>query len=141
MSRGGETHVSSIVKESALLRHFRRSRHYGPKGLHALSVMPGGIQTGLQAFVPEFQNMAAIPGLLQHLKSPEQGAATTVWAAIGSHWRSEGGKYLEDMHVAEPWNPETGMLGPGYAETAYQPEAEERLWRLSCELVCISDQA
>lgn len=97
--------------------------------------MPGGIQTGLQAHTPDLQNMAAVPGWAKFLKSTEQGAATSVWAAIGAEWRDKGGVYLEDCRVAEPWDPESGMLGSGYADTAYQLESEERLWKISCELV------
>lgn len=100
--------------------------------------MPGGIASGLQVHVPEIMEMLKDPAVAAYMKSPEQGASTTVWAAIGSEWRDKGGKYLEDLAVAQPWNPEHGMVGLGYAETAYQPELEEKLWRVSCDLVGVA---
>lgn len=67
-------------------------RLYGSKGLHANSLMPGGILTGLQAHVSADLVKAwdGFPGM----KSPEQGAATTVLAAVGKEWEGVGGKYL-----------------------------------------------
>lgn len=114
---------------------------YGTQGLHALSLMPGGIATGLQVHVPEMAAMMADPQVAAYMKSPEQGASTTVWAAIGSEWRNKGGKYLEDLAVAKPWDPAAGMIALGYAETAYQPESEDKLWKVSCDLVGVPVEA
>ena len=60
------------------------------QGLHATAVMPGGIKTELsrhvQAANPTWvQNIMKDERVVKALKSPEQGAATTVWAAIGTH--------------------------------------------------------
>jgi hypothetical protein len=103
--------------------------------------MPGGIATGLQVHVPELMEMLKDPAVAAYMKSPEQGASTTVWAAIGAEWRGEGGKYLEDVGVAKEWDPASGMVGLGYAKTAYQPEGEEKLWRVSCKLVGVPEDA
>ncbi|KAJ4309241.1 hypothetical protein N0V84_011622 [Fusarium piperis] len=65
-------------------------RRYGPEGLHATSVHPGGIMTGLSQHLPDSE-VEAFKGdgnLMKYLKSPEQGAATTVWAAVGKGWRA-----------------------------------------------------
>ena len=53
---------------------------YGSKGLHGLALNPGGIWTGLQKFVdPEtLAGWKSRPGVDLYMKSPEQGAATSV---------------------------------------------------------------
>lgn len=113
---------------------------YGKKGIHSLSVMPGGIATNLQAHTPDMAATFDQPEVAAIMKSPAQGAATTVWAAIGREWMNEGGLYLENCTVAEPWKEETGKFGDGYAPTAYNPEDEDRLWRISCELVGVTSE-
>lgn len=68
------------------------------------------------------------------MKSTEQGAATTVWAAVAAEWEGTGGKYLEDVSVSGPMG-EQVVLAPGYAPHAYDEEAAEKLWNVSNELV------
>lgn len=51
------------------------------QGLHGLSVMPGGLMTGLQVHAIE-QVSAGLDGAQQYVKSPEQGASTTGYAAL-----------------------------------------------------------
>ena len=77
---------------------------------------------------PEFRAMA---------KSPEQGAATTVWAAIGKEWLNKGGKYLEDCQISQPVTKEENLspLDTGYKPYAYNKELEQKLWTVSNELV------
>jgi hypothetical protein len=40
--------------------------------------------------------------MMAGMLSPEQGAATTVWAAVSSTWEGKGGKYLTDCGVGAP---------------------------------------
>ncbi|KAL6411027.1 alcohol dehydrogenase [Ilyonectria robusta] len=112
-------------------------RRYGSQGLHATSLHPGGIVTGLTKHVPEaeYSTLAANEDVQKIMKSPEQGAATTVWAAIGKQWEGKGGKYLADCAVAEPAKDGDPPFGPGYAKHAYDPESEGRLWEDSLKLV------
>ena len=42
------------------------------------------------------QGMQKDEALFKTMKSPEQGAATTVWAAIGQEWEKKGGEYLAE---------------------------------------------
>ncbi|KAI0967200.1 short chain dehydrogenase [Xylaria arbuscula] len=106
-------------------------RNFGPRGLHALSLMPGGIMTGLQKHVPEEvkQNWGESPTVQNFLKSTEQGAATTVIAAIGKEWEGKGGKYLEDCRVAT-FEPFVETL-TGVKRYAYDEAKENRLWELT----------
>ncbi|KAH8423649.1 putative short-chain dehydrogenase/reductase [Aspergillus melleus] len=116
-------------------------RRYGSKGIHATSIHPGAINTDISRDIgPGF--VAAImsnPVVLKILKSPEQGAATTVLAAVGKEWESKGGKYLEDCQEAERGKDDGQAFGFGYVCQTYDPKDEERLWRDSLKLVGVSD--
>ena len=69
-------------------------------------------------------------------KSTEQGAATTVWAAISRELEGRGGLYLEDCSVGQPYDEtDTTWGAPGYAAYAYDEAAATRLWDLSLKLV------
>ncbi|ORY12373.1 hypothetical protein BCR34DRAFT_563994 [Clohesyomyces aquaticus] len=116
-------------------------RRYGSKNLHAFSLHPGGIWTGLQIHVPEEAKAQwmSIPEVNNHMKSPEQGAATTVWAALDKELEGKGGLYLEDCHVSEPVKGEYTPIDPGYEKYAYDEEKEGRLWKVSCELVGVKE--
>ncbi|KAH8589533.1 hypothetical protein B0O99DRAFT_599820 [Bisporella sp. PMI_857] len=116
-------------------------RQYGPRGLHATSVHPGMIGTGLMQHID--------PALLEAwkqdksaymaMKSPEQGAATTVWAAIGKEWEKKGGEYLADCGTTTRGNDNHEIGGVGFAGHAYNPENEARLWKDSLKLVGLAD--
>ncbi|KAK5121218.1 hypothetical protein LTR85_005384 [Meristemomyces frigidus] len=115
------------------------TRHYGSHGLHGLSVHPGGIFTDLSRHMTEedYAIFGDFEGLIKTFKTPEQGAATTVWAAVSPHFEGKnGGRYLEDVGESAP-HPGRESGGSGYAEWAYDDEAEEHLWKLSCEAVCV----
>ncbi|KZL65852.1 short-chain dehydrogenase [Colletotrichum tofieldiae] len=116
-------------------------RRYGSKGLHALSLMPGGIRTPLQRHTPELLKMLEDPDIAKWMKTPEQGAATSVWAAVAKEWEGKGGKYLDDVAEAEEVAPEGWTARPGYAPSAYDPPAEKRLWTESLKLVGLEDDA
>lgn len=111
----------------------------GSAGLHGLSVHPGGIKTNLGRHLDESSMSAMLesPDYQNMMKSPEQGAATTVWAAIGKEWSDKGGKYLEDCQISQPVAQKENLtpLDPGYKAYAYDKEAAKRLWRMSNELV------
>ncbi|KAF4460646.1 short-chain dehydrogenase [Fusarium albosuccineum] len=101
-------------------------RRYGPRGLHAYSLHPGAIATGLQKHVTKELHM-------------EQGAATTVRAALAKELEGSGGKYLEDCQIIGPWDPATGLTGTGYAPWAYDATKAAKLWELSLELVGLEE--
>ncbi|KAF5979557.1 alcohol dehydrogenase [Fusarium coicis] len=112
-------------------------RRYGSQGLHATSVHPGGIMTELARYIPPevLQSLASSDAAKKMLKSPEQGAATTVWAAIGKQWQNAGGKYLENCQEAPPAKQIDPHFGKGYAPHVYDPEREARLWQDALKIV------
>ncbi|KAF5702960.1 reductase [Fusarium globosum] len=115
-------------------------RRYGAKHLHATSVHPGVVATGLTRHMPPdvFKGMEHIYPMM---KSVEQGAATTVWAAVSEAWKHDGGKYLVDCNVAKPAvDGDDGMIGPGYARHAYDVDKAARLWKDSLTLVGLEDE-
>lgn len=105
-------------------------------GINANSVMPGGIMTPLQRHLPReemiaFGWMDEAGKVNDRFKSPEQGAATSVWAAVGPELEGVGGLYLENCAQALAWteaNPFEGVM-----PYALDTEAAERLWALSEE--------
>jgi NAD(P)-dependent dehydrogenase (short-subunit alcohol dehydrogenase family) len=111
-------------------------RVYGPKGVHALSLHPGGIWTGLQAAAGEdkVKEWQQDPVIMPVMMTPEQGCATTIWAAAGNIWEGKGGKYLADCSIAQLATNTESTLDPGVGKHAYDVEGEDRLWELSEKL-------
>ncbi|MGI8839260.1 MAG: oxidoreductase [Caulobacteraceae bacterium] len=104
------------------------------RGVTANAVMPGGIMTPLQRHLPReemiaFGWMDQAGKVAEGFKTPEQGASTSVWAAIGDELEGVGGLYLEDCAQAEPWIREAPFRG--VMPHALDPDAAERLWTLS----------
>lgn len=110
-------------------------RVFGPRGIHALSVMPGGILTNLQRHLSESAKASWTENeqLMKWMKSPQQGAATTVLAAIGHEWEGKGGKYLEDCGVASfsPLIP--GVRGA--SDYAFDQIKEDKLFEVTLDLL------
>ncbi|KAL2846358.1 dehydrogenase with different specificitie [Aspergillus pseudoustus] len=108
-------------------------RRFGSRGLHAWAVHPGSIATELQRHVSDevkqgWSNNKELAGIWKNI---EQGAATTVLAAISPELEGKGGLYLEDTQVAKP--PARGITG--YAEWAYDEEGPGKLWETSLQLL------
>ena len=115
-------------------------RRYGSKGLHGLSLHPGGIATGLQKHMPAaVKESWKEPDIANYMKSPAQGAATGVYAALSKEWEGRGGRYLEDCEEAPPVSPYGGPMAAGYASHAYDEKKARLLWKDSCQMVGVSD--
>jgi len=111
-------------------------RVFGARGVHALAVHPGAVFSGLFGFtdpalVAEWAND---PVLAKNAQTPEQGAATVVWAVVGNVWEGKGGKYLANCRVAPPTDDYTSILSSGVAPWAYDTQSEDRLWMFSEDL-------
>jgi NAD(P)-dependent dehydrogenase (short-subunit alcohol dehydrogenase family) len=117
------------------------TRRYGSKGLISFSVHPGGILTDLQRHMSKEAKAGMEATDQDGWKSPEQGAATTVWAATSKALEDKGGLYLEECQISKPYQEGNGMYGPGYASWAYNEEKEKKLWLASLEMVGLQDDA
>lgn len=107
-----------------------------------MSVMPGGIMSGLQAHVGEgMRAMFERPEVVKIMKNAEQGAATSVFAAIGKEWEGKGGVYLEDCEEQGVADKSQGASARGVAEWAFDEEGAKRLWKDSCGMVGVEDDA
>lgn len=80
--------------------------------------------------------------MVAYMKSPEQGAATSVYAALSKDLEGKGGSYLEDCDIAAPIDmnkPATMGVRDGYALHAYSPDNEDVLWQDSLKLVGVNE--
>lgn len=98
--------------------------------------------TGLQKYVPESvkQGFGQKDEVHRYLKNAEQGAATTVYAALSKEWEGKGGKYLEDCGEARQTESDS-ILALGYAPHAFDEQAEKRLWADSLKFVGLEDDS
>jgi NAD(P)-dependent dehydrogenase (short-subunit alcohol dehydrogenase family) len=121
-------------KSANVLFSVELDRRLAPKGVHAYSVHPGMIVTtelGRTMTRDDYQGMMAKAkasadvggGGMPPVKTIEQGAATTVWAATAPELDAHGGAYLEDCRVSEA------------APHATDPDDAARLWALSEQIV------
>ena len=69
-------------------------------------------------------------------KTVEQGASTSVWAAVASELEGVGGKYLEDCQFSKLSTPEEIFKDFfGYTDYAVNLENALKLWNLSMEWI------
>jgi NAD(P)-dependent dehydrogenase (short-subunit alcohol dehydrogenase family) len=118
-------------------------RRYGSKSLHGISVNPGvvgGTMMSRQIPPEVLAQITSDPYMVSINKSHEQGAATTVLAAVGKEWEGKGGKYLEDAEEAERGQDDNQAHSAGWVKQTYDPESEARIWRDSLRMVGVSDE-
>ena len=66
-------------------------------------------------------------------KTPEQGAATSVFVATSPLLDGIGGRYFEDCNQAVPYA--GGPERVGVADYALDPDAAQRLWEISATAI------
>ena len=106
-------------------------------GIVANALMPGGIMTNLQRYVSQETKdkwIAADKAGTIMLKSPEQGAATTLVAAVSPLFEGIGGRYLEDGTEAATVKNDV-KANSGVREWALDPATASKLWDASVELL------
>ena len=131
----GQSKTANILMGNAI------DRQYGSQNLIGLSVHPGGIRTELMRHLSQedYDAFGDPERLAKIFKSPSQGAATSVWAAVSDHFEGKnGGRYLADVGECGPIRENAGWRESGYAAWAYDETAEEKLWKVSCEVVGVS---
>ncbi|MFF9100848.1 SDR family NAD(P)-dependent oxidoreductase [Streptomyces rubrogriseus] len=116
------------------------TRRWGSDGIVANAVNPGGVATGLQRnFTPEQRaslDAAEAAGVFTY-KTVEQGAATSVVAAVAPEFAHSGGHYLDDGQEAYtvPNDADLAQHPHGVKEWALDPAAARRLWTVSTDLL------
>ncbi|MFF9555746.1 SDR family NAD(P)-dependent oxidoreductase [Streptomyces albus] len=116
------------------------TRLWAADGIVANAVNPGGIATGLQRnFSPEQRaslDAAEAAGVFTY-KTVEQGAATSIVAAVAPEFAHSGGHYLDDAQEActVPNDADLAQHPHGVKEWALDPATAQRLWTVSTGLL------
>ncbi|MFJ9174529.1 SDR family NAD(P)-dependent oxidoreductase [Streptomyces sp. NPDC102360] len=116
------------------------TRLWASDGIVANTVNPGGVATGLQRnFTPEQKaslDAAEAAGTFTY-KTVEQGAATSIVAAVAPQFARTGGHYLDDGQEAYtvPNDAELAQHPHGVKEWALDTATAERLWAVSAGLL------
>jgi NAD(P)-dependent dehydrogenase (short-subunit alcohol dehydrogenase family) len=111
-------------------------RRLQDRGIRATAVHPGMIYTELSRYMTDetLQALIEARGDRQvQVKSLEQGAATSVWAAVVAPAGEVGGRYCEDCSVSPVIT--DPVRSPGVMPYAVDPEEARALWSRSEELV------
>src|SRR5215470_2598966 len=114
----GQSKTANVLFAVELDRRLARQR------VRANALHPGGIVTELGRHLSQDdikELMSRAPGGKMEWKTPEQGAATSVWAATAPELEGKGGLYLDDCQIASL---RTSPDDPGgYEGYARDPEA------------------
>ena len=124
-------------KTAQVLFAVEATRRWAGDGITANALMPGGIWTNLQRHwdpdvLADTKEAVAASGMA--MKTPEQGAATSVLLATSPLLEGVGGRYFEDCHEAEVV-PEIIDGISGVRAYALDPDAARRLWDVSLDLL------
>ncbi|KAF4434832.1 short-chain dehydrogenase [Fusarium austroafricanum] len=119
-------------------------RRYSSEGVHAISVHPGGFGSGLMESSDEearkmLEKMIQMPHIKKVWKSVEQGAATSVLAAVGKEYEGLGGFYMENCGVSKPIPDDVQWAGHGFKSWAFVEEGERKLWADSLRMVGLDE--
>lgn len=130
----GHTHTAKIWLCNEI------ERLYGDKGVHAISLHPGGFTSGLMGTVEPktrayLEKMIQMPHIQKGWMTVGQGAATNIIAAVGQDYDGLGGFYMENCGVSHPVPDDVVWAGHGFKSWAFDKEGEEKLWADSMKMV------
>ena len=126
----GQAKTANVLFAVGLDARGRRS------GVRAFATHPGSILTPLQRHLPRQEMVDAGwidedgNGVDPSFKTPEQGAATQVWAATSPQLADRGGVYCEDCDIARIADGSDTVPG-GVRPYAIDDDAADRLWAAS----------
>ena len=116
------------------------TRRWAADGIVANAVNPGGVATGLQRHFTQKQKdylaEAEAAGVFAY-KTVEQGAATTLVAAVAPEFAHTGGHYLDDGREAHtvPNDAELFENSHGVKQWAIDSDTAQKLWAVSLNLI------
>ena len=126
-------------KSANILFAQETTRRWAGDGICANAVLPGSALTGLQRHHGEALKRRI--GFIHDdgavddwVKTAQQAAATSVWAALAPELAGRGGLVLEDCGEALPVGPETHPWA-GFDAAVADPATARALWELSLGLV------
>lgn len=116
------------------------TRRHQSEGVTMHAATPGGVATNLGRHVT-FEDAVRLgwvleDGSLPHgrMRTPEEGAASPIWAAIAPELEGCGGSYIEDCAIAPVWSP---PMTPGWGVSAGSVDAANArsLWDAAWPLI------
>ncbi|HEX4214427.1 MAG TPA: SDR family NAD(P)-dependent oxidoreductase [Candidatus Dormibacteraeota bacterium] len=116
------------------------TRRWAADGIVANAVNPGGVATRLQRHFTQRQKDyladAEAAGVFAY-KTAQQGAATTLVAAVAPEFAHTGGHYLDDGHEARAVVNDAQLFenSHGVKQWAIDPDTARRLWTVSLDLI------
>jgi NAD(P)-dependent dehydrogenase (short-subunit alcohol dehydrogenase family) len=117
------------------------------QGVRAFAVHPGGIMTDLVRHMSKADLAASnhidaagkpIIDPYNNKKTPQQGAATSVWCATSPRLDGMGGVYCADCEIARELPSDDSTELHGVRPRAIDPVAAGRLWTLSEQLTSVT---
>ncbi|WP_329386633.1 SDR family NAD(P)-dependent oxidoreductase [Streptomyces sp. NBC_01716] len=117
-------------KTATALFAVEANRRWAAQSITVNAVHPGAVLTNLSRYMrQEDLDKAAAQ---YTVKTPQQGAATSVLVATWPGLEGIGGRYFENCNEARPYR--EGEPG-GVAPHALDPAAAERLWQVSLDML------
>ena len=113
----------------------RPPRRLADDGITANALMPGVILTNLQRHMDEETRAQFSTGTFTgvRMKTPEQGAATSVLLAASPEVEGVSGRYFEDCNEAQVTT--DSEVSSGVRAYALDPDAAQRLWEVSLQML------
>lgn len=106
-------------------------------GVRAFAVHPGAILTDITRYMTDEELQTWIQRvndelsrLKEDFKTPQQGAATSIWCALSDELDGMGGVYCEDCNIAT-LVPDDSPAGYGVRSYAIDPDKAAALWKFS----------
>src|SRR6202012_1627120 len=99
------------------------------RGVRAFAVHPGAVDTDVFRYMSS-EEVRAWSASVKSFKSPQQGAATSVWCALSPSLEGMGGVYCEDCDIA---GLEANESAAPYGVRAFavDPDTATALWAFS----------
>jgi NAD(P)-dependent dehydrogenase (short-subunit alcohol dehydrogenase family) len=118
--------VYGMSKLANILFTVELARRLDGTGVTTNAVHPGGVATRLGTNNPGLLGKLVPLAMRPFFKTPEQGAATSLYVATSPELAQTSGRYFAESRAREP------------KSTATDLEAAGRLWNLSCEWVGVA---